>query len=109
MDEMNNQSSAKKNGLAIAGMVVGIVSIIPALNFYCITGVVGLVLSILGLKKVKEVGSGKAFAIAGLVCSIVGIVIGIFAIIALATLASAVNSYSNELTNAMKSLNSLYK
>lgn len=106
MDEMNNQAPAKKNGIAIAGMVVGIVSIF--FNFYCITGVVGLVLSIIGLKKVKEVGSGKPFAIAGLVCSIIGIVIGIFAIIAIVTVASVVNSYSNELDNALKSLNSLY-
>ena len=45
-----NLENQPNNGLAIAGFVVGLVSIF--LNFYCITGVVGLILSILGLKKI---------------------------------------------------------
>ena len=52
-----NLENQPNNGLAIAGFVVGLVSIF--LNFYCITGVVGLILSILGLKKSKETGKSK--------------------------------------------------
>ena len=101
MDEnMNNAPvQGKKNGIAIAGFVVGIVSIFW--NFYCITGIVGLILSIIGMKKSKELGTGKPFAIAGICCSIVGIVVGIIAIFAIVALFSAVESEFN-------SLNSLY-
>ena len=70
-----NLENQPNNGLAIAGFVVGLVSIF--LNFYCITGIVGLILSILGLKKSKETGKSKSLAIAGIVCSIIGIIVGI--------------------------------
>ena len=104
MDEMNNTTTqpTRKNALAIAGMIVGIVSIFW--NFYCITGVVGLILSIIGLKKVKTVGSGKGFAIAGIICSAIGIIIGIIAIIAVVALVGAVNDSANEILNSFNSL-----
>ena len=105
MDELNNQVPEKKNGLSVAGMIVGIVSII--FNFYCITGVIGLILSFLGLKKSKETGAGKGMSIAGIICSIVGIVIGIFAIITFIKLMSAVGDSVNEIDNAVRVLNSL--
>ena len=69
-----NLENQPNNGLAIAGFVVGLVSIF--LNFYCITGIVGLILSILGLKKSKETGKSKSLAIAGIICSIIGIIVG---------------------------------
>ena len=59
------------NRLEIAGMVLGILSVI-FLWFYPIglpTGVVGLILSAIGMGK----PFGKGFALAGLVCSIVGL------------------------------------
>lgn len=67
------------NSIGTAGLVLGILSsatcwmtfvwFVPAS-----TGIVGLVLSILGLLKSKKVGAGRGGSIAGLVCSIVGIV-----------------------------------
>lgn len=107
MDENMNNGPVQsgKNGVAIAGFVVGAVSILW--NFYCITGVVGLILSIIGMKKSKESGKNKGFAIAGIVCSIIGIVIGVFAIITIITLMSAVADSANEIVNSLEMLNSL--
>ena len=93
---LGNQSN---NGMAIAGFVVGLVSIF--LNFYGITGIIGLVLSIVGLKKSKETGKEKGLAIAGIVCSIIGIIVGIIVIIFVAVIV-------NEALNGANSLNSLY-
>ncbi len=65
------------NGLAVAGMVVGIVSIpLFFLNWIdIIIGIVGLVLSIVGLNRSKRLGgTGRGMAIAGIVTSAVGIV-----------------------------------
>ena len=75
-----NVNTQQNNGVAIAGMVVGIASIL--FPFYGITGIVGIILSILGLKKKKTTGKGKGMAIAGICCSVVGIVMGIISIIA---------------------------
>lgn len=52
-----NLENQPNNGLAIAGFVVGLVSIF--LNFYCITGIVGLILSILGLKSQRKLENQK--------------------------------------------------
>jgi hypothetical protein len=68
-----------KDGLAIAGMVVGIVSV-PCICFgwvAIIIGIVGLILSILGLKSPNK----KGMAIAGLICSIVGLIGGLIVLI----------------------------
>lgn len=105
MDEMNNQVSEKKNGIAIAGFVVGLVSIL--INFYGITGIVGLILSIIGLKKSKETQNGKGLAIAGICCSVIGLIIGIFAIVAIIKIFSIVGENANDIDNALKTINSL--
>ena len=104
MDEnMNNVDPNKNNGLAIAGFVVSLVSIF--LNFYCITGIVGIILSIIGLKKSSELeGNGKGMAIAGIVLGVVGIVVGIVAIVIIVGLFS---NGANELIDAMNEINSL--
>ena len=108
MDEnMNNVEPNKSNGLAIAGFVVSLVSIF--FNFYCITGIVtgivGIILSIIGLKKSSELGGkGKGMAIAGIVLGVVGIVIGIIVIV---TIVSLFSNGANELIDAMNAINSL--
>ena len=104
MDEnMNNVDPNKNNWLAIAGFVVSLVSIF--LNFYCITGIVGIILSIIGLKKSSELeGNGKGMAIAGIVLGVVGIVVGIVAIV---TIVSLLSNGANELIDAMNAINSL--
>ena len=69
---------SEKQGLSIAGMILGIISIFTMLFFYLSIpiGVVGLVLSLIGKNK-----GGKSFAIAGIITSIVGILLGIGMII----------------------------
>lgn len=67
--ENNNE---KMNVMGLVGMILGILAVIlsfvPCIGVYAIfPGVVGLIFSILGMKKVK-----KGMAIAGLVCSLIG-------------------------------------
>ena len=63
----------KTNGLAIAGMVVGIVGLV--IGFWGIVPLVGVILSGVALKQINETGDkGKGMAIAGLVCGLIGLV-----------------------------------
>ncbi|MBP3502168.1 MAG: DUF4190 domain-containing protein [Clostridia bacterium] len=102
----NNQMNKSSNGLAVAGFVVGVISIF--INFYTITGIIGLILSIVGLKKSKQTETGKGLAIAGICCSIVGIIVGIIAIIAMITAVSFMVDNSNEIIKTINELNSIY-
>ncbi len=63
------------NGLAIGGFLLSLVSIF--LNpFFLIPGIVGIILSALAMKQCNETGqSGRGFAIAGLVISIITTII----------------------------------
>ena len=68
----------KSQGFAIAGFVLGIASCLPV--GCCCGGVVvpvlAIVFSAVALSKVKDgTGGGKEFAVAGLVCGIVGTVL----------------------------------
>lgn len=82
MDQTNNVQQQPK-GLAIASMVLGIVSLV----LFCIwwisipAGVIGLILGGVSLATKK---GGKGMAIAGLVCSIVGIALYVICIVILA-------------------------
>lgn len=101
-----NSNSQPNNGLAISGFIVGLISIF--FNFYTITGIVGLILSIIGFKKSKQTQKGKGFAIAGICCSIVGIIIGIIAIIIIVTAFSFFVDNSDEIVRSINEINSLY-
>jgi hypothetical protein len=62
----------KINVMGLVGMILGIlavvISFVPCLGVYAIyPGIVGIIFSALGLRKVK-----KGMAIAGLVCSLLG-------------------------------------
>lgn len=62
------------NGLGIAGFVLGLLSL--GLGFYfCITPIIALVLSIVGVVKMKNYQSCNALAIVGLVLSIIATII----------------------------------
>lgn len=65
--------TGEPNGIAIAGFVVGLVSIFLPLIFGLGAGGAGLVLSIVGALKSSTTGTGKGLAIAGIVLSSVGI------------------------------------
>ena len=75
-------ATSGKNGFAIAGLILGIVTMVfcwvPILVW--VLGGTGLALSIVGLVKSKAKG-GKGQSITGLVLSAVGAVIGVFVII----------------------------
>ena len=74
------------NGLAVAGMVLGIIG----LGLFCLwpvaipCAIVGLILSVLGKKKSKITGTGGGMATTGLVLSIIALALDIlFMILAL--------------------------
>jgi hypothetical protein len=73
-------ATGQTNGLAIAGMILGIASLVLFFLsvFAAIIGVVGLILSFIGLNKSKQMGgTGRGMAIAGIVTSAAGIAIGV--------------------------------
>ncbi len=77
MEETTTNSKAGK-GLGIAGLVLGIVAavvaFVPCLGMYAIIpGVIGLILSIVSIIQANKAGAAKGMAIAGLVCSLIGI------------------------------------
>lgn len=76
----NTTPEKKTDGLAIASLVLGILSIVlVCCNTYAavIAGIIGIVLSILSKKNNGKSGMSTS----GLICSIVGIVLGISMII----------------------------
>jgi len=75
----NNMYQQKTNGIALAGFITAMVSLI--LNFWGIVGIVATVLSGVGISKTgpgKE--KGRGLAIAGLIVGIFSIVWGLFSI-----------------------------
>jgi len=76
----------QSSGMSIAGFVLGISSLATsALGIGGIVGVVGIVLSAIGLKK----GARRGLAITGLITSIVGVVLGFVLLIAITIVAYA--------------------
>lgn len=82
-NENLNNSNKNSNGLAIAGFVVSLCSLL--INFGGIVGLVGTILSAIGLAQVKTKGTGKGMAITGLIIGVISIVYGIYSIINLVT------------------------
>lgn len=76
----NNNS--EKKGLAIASLVLGIVSLTICCCFGWLPGIIGAILGIVAL--VKQHG-GRGMAIAGLITSILGFLIGIYFLIGMIT------------------------
>lgn len=78
----------KAPGMALAAMILGIAAVVT--GFFVFGGLLGIAAIILGalsLKKVKEVGAGKAFALTGIITGAVSILISIcmlFAVISFA-------------------------
>lgn len=85
MDQNNNVQPSNSTGLAIASMVLGIVSLV----FFCVpyicflTGIIGIILGAISLGTKK---GGKGMAIAGLVCSAVSMAIYLIIVISGAAL-----------------------
>lgn len=62
------------NGFAIAGLVLGIVGLLGGNYFFLIPGIVGVVLSIVGMAKSKQYAA-PGLALASLIVSIIAFVI----------------------------------
>ena len=107
MEYQNNQynqfpqapQSPQGKGMAIASMVCGIVAI-PLSWVYVgtLVAIVGLVLGILSSKKLKEQGAPAGMALAGIICSCVGLAIAILVTACIACIAcNAANYVTNPL------------
>lgn len=99
-------------GMSIAGLVLGILaavfSFVPCLGMWAIVpGIIGLILSIVGMKQAGAAGAPKGLAIGGLITSIVGIAIAAYWIYALYFASAAMMEGLNELekSGALDSLN----
>ena len=77
------QARPKNDGLAITGMVLGIVGLLVFV--FAVLPVVAIIFSAIALKRISRSNGwrkGKGMAIAGLVCGIVGTVVGLVNIVA---------------------------
>ena len=83
-----NQNEKKTNILAILGFV-----------FSFLIAIVGLVLSILGLNKSKETGSGKGLSIAGIIISSISIFMSILIMILFVPYYFSYDNISNNIDN----------
>lgn len=84
------QTKAASNGLAIASLILGIVSLVlaAACGAGALFGIIGVVLAVLGMNRAKALaGMGRGMAIAGLILSILGIVLSIILYIVLFAIA----------------------
>ncbi|MBQ2253056.1 MAG: DUF4190 domain-containing protein [Clostridia bacterium] len=79
----------KGRGLAVTAMVLGICSVVFAGVIGILLAIIGLVFSIVAMKKCKGPDSGRGMAITGLVCSIVGFFVSVLAILYFVWLFSA--------------------
>ncbi|MCK4997817.1 DUF4190 domain-containing protein [Candidatus Pacearchaeota archaeon] len=70
------KADKKWNGFAVAGFVVSLVSVLGLVSgFFGISGIVGIILSTIGLSKTKDnKQKGRRLAIAGLIISILVVV-----------------------------------
>lgn len=97
------------NGMAIAGMVLGIISAatcwiwcLPFIAVGC--GIVGIILSVVALNQSKaKGGAGKGQAVAGLVCGIAGTVISALVWIVILPVANqAASTFGTEFQRAIR-------
>ena len=79
--------------MAIAALVLGILACVC---LGAIAGVFAIVFGFLGLKKAKEIGTGRGMAIAGLVLGIIGTVLSILLIVLVVVFADDLNEYEVE-------------
>lgn len=64
--------------MALAAMILGIAAVLTGfLVFGILLGIAAIILGVLSLKKVKEAGAGKAFALTGIITGAVSVLISI--------------------------------
>ena len=68
----------KAPGMALAAMILGIAAVLTGfLVFGILLGIAAITLGALSLKKTKEIGAGKAFALTGIITGAVSVLISI--------------------------------
>lgn len=68
----------KAPGMALAAMILGIAAVLTGfVVFGILLGIAAIILGALSLKKTKEVGAGKAFALTGIITGAVSVLISI--------------------------------
>ena len=78
------QAQSSTNGMAITGMVMGILSLVAICCYGFPFNLLGIIFSAIGLSQIKKSNprqSGKGMAIAGLICSILSFLIYLVLII----------------------------
>jgi hypothetical protein len=88
------------NGIALAGMVCGIVGLVTGwVPFFGVVGIVasivGLSLSIPGLRRSRDTGERRSFAITGIITSALGIVVGALGIVLTVVVFRAVQRFES--------------
>lgn len=102
-DDDAPRGGGKTNGLAIAGLVLGIIGAvvawIPCFGWILgiILGIIGAALSGIGLAQASKLGSGKGMAVTGLILSIIAILLG--PVVYFIFVAAAVNTLNNAVNN----------
>ena len=70
-------AGSASNGMAIASLILGIVSILTSSLFIgFVLGIIGVVLGVKARNEIPEGAPGRNFATGGLVCSVIGAVLG---------------------------------
>jgi hypothetical protein len=101
----------RSNGMAVAGMVLGILALVlfwfPVVNL--IVAILGVVFSVIGMRRANLLGGmNKGFAVAGLATAIVGLVIGVVMILAVVAIPAFLSythkSKSSEATTMLNRL-----
>ena len=68
------KEGGQTNNMAVAGFIFGVVALLG--NAILVLGILGIVFSAIAMRQIKRNGGkGKGLAVAGLVCSIVGLVL----------------------------------
>ena len=68
----------KAPGMALAAMILGIAAVLTGfLVFGILLGIAAIILGVLSLKKTKEIGAGRAFALTGIITGAVSVLISI--------------------------------
>jgi hypothetical protein len=67
------------NGIAVAGMVLGILAIVFCWLWFIagILGILGIIFGAIGISRANRVGTGKGMAITGIVCGVLGMVLAV--------------------------------
>lgn len=88
-------------GSLVLGIIALVLSFIPGVDLFgVILGVVGIILGALARKNPDT----KSIATAGLVCSIIAVVLGLIGYIACASAVGAVGCGASQLSNSLSSI-----